>query len=247
MSMHLDMSTPIEYFRVEIYHDLHIGPLDLSISNTAVYMWVAVLAVTLLLWRLSARLKLVPDNGQSLAEILYEFVAAQTRLNIHRGAERYIPLMFTLFTFILGCNLVGLIPGAFTPTSQLAVTGTLASGIFLYAVGLRIYLHGWGFFRAFVPSGAPRILLPLMIPIELISFLARPLTLALRLFANMTAGHMALGVLAVLGLAAPWFIQWMPLGFTVLQIALEIVISFIQAYIFVVLSCVYIDDALSDE
>jgi len=126
------------------------------------------------------------------------------------------------------------------------VTGTLAAAIFGYAIALRFYRHGLGFFRAFVPSGVPKMLLPLMIPIELISFLARPLTLALRLFANMTAGHMALGVLAVLGLASPWFMRWLPLGFTALQIALELVISFIQAYIFMILSCVYIDDALSD-
>ncbi|MFQ5345242.1 MAG: F0F1 ATP synthase subunit A [Mariprofundus sp.] len=246
MSMNLDMSRPIEHFRVEIYHDLHVGLVDLSISNTAVYMWVAIALIAISLHLMTACPKLIPGTGQSLAEMLYGFVAGQTRLNIHQESEKYIPLMFTLFTFILGCNLVGLIPGAFTPTSQLAVTGTLAGGIFLYAIVLRFYLHGWGFFHAFVPAGAPKILIPLMIPIELISFLARPITLALRLFANMTAGHMALGVLAILGLAVPWFVQWLPLGFTVMQIALEIVIAFIQAFIFMVLSCVYIDDALAE-
>jgi len=244
--MNLDMSAPIEHFNVEIYHDLHVGLFDLSISNTAVYMWLAIVLVVLSLHLMTLRTRLVPGTGQLLAEMLYGFVAGQTRLNIHHGSEKYIPLMFTLFTFILGCNLVGLIPGAFTPTSQLAVTGTLAAGIFIYAIVLRFYLHGWGFFHAFIPAGAPKILIPLMIPIELVSFLARPLTLALRLFANMTAGHMALGVLAILGLAVPWFIQWLPLGFTIIQIALEIVISFIQAFIFMVLSCVYIDDALTD-
>lgn len=244
--MSMDMSGPIEHFRVIIYHDLHIGPLDVSISNTVVYMWIAIVLVTLVLHLTMIRPKLVPGMGQLLTEMIYSFVARQTRLNIHDEGGRYVPLMFTLFTFILGCNLVGLIPGAFTPTSQLAVTGTLAIGIFLYAVGLRFHRHGLGFFRAFAPRGVPKILLPLMIPIELISFLARPVTLALRLFANMTAGHTAIGVLAVLGLAAPWFIQWLPLGFTIVQIALEMIIAFIQAYIFMVLSCVYIDDALVD-
>jgi F-type H+-transporting ATPase subunit a len=231
---------------VIIYQDLHIGPLDISISNTVVYMWIAIVLVALVLHLTMIRPKLVPGMGQLLAEMIYSFVARQTRLNIHGEGGRYVPLMFTLFTFILGCNLIGLIPGAFTPTSQLAVTGTLAVGIFLYAAGLRFYRHGLGFFRAFAPRGVPKILLPLMIPIELISFLARPVTLALRLFANMTAGHTAIGVLAVLGLAAPWFIQWLPLGFTIVQIALEMIIAFIQAYIFMVLSCVYIDDALVD-
>ncbi|MDX8403318.1 MAG: F0F1 ATP synthase subunit A [Mariprofundaceae bacterium] len=240
------MSRPIEHFRVIIYHDLHIGPLDISISNTAVYMWIAIVLVVLILHLTMIHPRLIPGMGQLLTEMIYSFVARQTRLNIHSEGDRYIPLMFTLFTFILGCNLVGLIPGAFTPTSQLAVTGTLAIGIFLYATGLRLYRHGWGFFRAFAPPGVPKIMLPLMIPVELGSFLARPVTLALRLFANMTAGHMAIGVLAVLGLAAPWFIQWLPLGFTVVQIALEMIIAFIQAYIFVILSCVYIDDALID-
>lgn len=244
--MSMDMSAPIEHFKVIIYQHLHLGPLDISISNTAVYMWIAITLIIVALHLCIARPKLIPGSGQLLAEMLYSFVARQTRLNIHRESNAFIPLMFTLFAFILGCNLVGLIPGAFTPTSQLAVTGTLALGIFLFATGLRFYRHGWGFFRAFAPQGVPKIILPLMIPIELISFLARPVTLALRLFANMTAGHTAIGVLAVLGLAAPWFIQWLPLGFTVVQIALELIIAFIQAYIFVVLSCVYIDDALED-
>ena len=242
----MDMSGPLQHFKVIIYHDFHIGPVDLSISNTAVFMWLAVIVTAVGLHLMMMRPKLVPGMGQLIAEMLYSFVARQTRLNIHGEGERYIPLMFTLFTFILGCNLIGLIPGAFTPTSQLAVTGTLAIGIFIYATGLRFCRHGWGFFNAFAPQGVPKIMLPLMVPIELLSFLARPVTLALRLFANMTAGHMALGVLAVLGLAAPWFLQWLPLGFTVVQIALEVIIAFIQAYIFVVLSCVYIDDALAE-
>ena len=240
------MHGPLDHFKVIIYQDVHLGPVDISISNTAVYMWVAIVLVVVTLRLMMMRPKPVPGPAQLLAEMLYGFIARQTRLNIHANGERFIPLMFTLFTFILGCNLVGLIPGAFTPTSQLAVTGTLAVGIFMYATGLRIQRYGWGFFRAFAPEGVPKLILPLMVPIEIISFMARPVTLALRLFANMTAGHTSLGVLAVLGLAAPWFIQWLPLGFTVVQIGLEMIIAFIQAYIFMVLSCVYIDDALTD-
>ena len=168
------MSGPIEHFRVIIYHDLHFGPLDISISNSAVYMWIAIVLVAAVLRLMTIRPKLIPGIGQLLAEMLYLFVARQTLLNIHNEGNRFIPLMFTLFTFILGCNLVGLIPGAFTPTSQLAVTGTLAVGIFLFATGLRFQRHGLGFFHAFVPAGVPKIMLPLMIPIELISYLARP-------------------------------------------------------------------------
>ena len=244
--MSLDMSGTISHFEVVIYQDLHLGPLDISISNTAVFTWLAVFVVIAVLRLAYLHPKIIPGYAQLLVETLYDFIARQTEGNIHREGKEYIPLMFTIFTFILGCNLIGLVPGAFTPTSQLAVTGTLAIGIFSYAIWVRVKRHGWGFFRAFSPQGVPPILLPLMVPIEFISFLARPVTLALRLFANMTAGHTALGVLAVLGLATPWFAQWLPLGFTVVQIALELMIAFIQAYIFVILSCVYIDDALAD-
>ncbi len=236
----------LEHFEVVIYQDIHIAGLDVSISNTAVYMGLAVVLVIVVMKVLMLNPKMVPGHGQLLVEMLYGFVANQTRLNLHLQGESFIPLMFTMFTFILGCNLVGLIPGAFTPTSQLAVTATLAIGIFVYAIGLRIQRHGFGFFRAFSPRGVPKFILPFMIPIELISFLARPVTLALRLFTNMTAGHTALGAIAVMGLATPWFFQWLPMGFSVVQIALEVMIAFIQAYIFVILSCVYIDDALSD-
>ncbi len=242
----MDTKGVLEHFKVIIYQDIHLGFLDISISNTSVFMWLAVIMVFLSLSLLLYRVNTVPTRAQLVVEMLYEFVAKQTVLNIQIEGEKYIPLMFTLFTFILGCNLVGLIPGAFTPTSQLAVTATLAIGIFLYAIWIRVQRFGFGFFRAFSPQGVPKILLPFMIPIELISFLARPVTLALRLFTNMTAGHTALGVIAVLGLATPWFAQWLPLGFSVIQIALEMFIAFIQAYIFVILSCVYIDDALTD-
>jgi len=244
--MSLDMAGTINHFKVIVYQDIHIGPIDLSISNTVVFMLLTVITMVILLKLAFIRAKVIPGYGQLLGEMLYEFIAKQTTLNIHQDGKDYIPLMFTMFTFILGCNLIGLLPGAFTPTSQLAVTGTLAVGMFGYAIWLRFNKHGWGFFRAFSPQGVPKVLLPLMVPIEIISFLARPVTLALRLFANMTAGHMALGVLAVLGLAAPWFLQWLPLGFTVIQIALEVMIAFIQSYIFVILSCVYIDDALAE-
>ncbi len=244
--MSLNSHDPLAHFVVEVHYDLFLGPIDISISNTVVFMWLSVLLVIGLLWMVTRRTRLIPGRGQLLAEMLFGFVRRQTLMNIHKGGERFVPLMFALFTFILACNLIGLIPGSFTPTSQLAVTGTLAVSVFLYAAGLRISKYGWGFFRAFAPKGVPKLLLPLMVPIEMISFMARPITLALRLFVNMTAGHTALGMLAVLGLAAPWFLKWLPFGFSVLQIGLEMIIAFIQAYIFVVLSCVYIDDALQE-
>ncbi len=218
---------------------------DLSLTNASLAMLAASVLSAALLARLSRPARRVPGTGQLLAEEYYRFVAGIVRANISRNAERYVPAMFTLFTLILASNLAGLVPGSFGPTTQIVITGTLALAVFVYTVGLRIRLHGWGFFRAFAPEGVPAYVLPLVVPIEMLSFLARPVTLAVRLFANMTAGHTALAVLAVLGLGAPWFLAWLPLGFTVVQIALECVIAVIQAYIFTILSCVYIDDALT--
>lgn len=230
---------------VVIYQDLRLGILDLSISNTVVFMWGAIALTLLLLRWMTAGEALIPGKPQLIAELLYRFVENIVVSNIHQDGKRYMPIMFALFLFILACNLVGLAPGIFAPTSQIVVTATLATGVFIYALGLRISLHGWRFFATFAPRGVPWLILPLLIPIELLSFAARPVTLAVRLFANMTAGHSALGILAMLGFAAPWFVQWIPLGFTAIQIALELIIAFIQAYIFVTLSCVYIDDALT--
>jgi len=243
--MSLAQAEPLAAVRAEVYYPLHAGWLDLSISNTVVFMWLAVLASVLLLRWMASRSDMVPRKPQLLVEMLYLFVSEIAASNIRHHSPQYVPAMFTLFVFILGCNLIGLVPGAFTPTSQLAVTGTLAAGVFLYATWLRLRCHGRHFFSTFAPHGVPVLVLPLLVPIELLSFLARPVTLSLRLFANMTAGHTSLGVLAVLGFAAPWFLQWLPLGFTAVQIALEIIIAFIQAYIFVTLACVYIDDALA--
>jgi len=243
--MGLESMQPLHAFEVQQYVDLHLGWLDLSITNTAVMMWLAVLLVSLLLRLLLHRTRLHPGNRQLLVESYYCFIHQLTIGNIRDG-ERFVPLICTLFSFILGCNLIGLLPGLFTPTSQLAVTGTLAVLMFSYSVWLRVWRHGWGFFRAFVPHGIPVYLLPLMIPIELLSFLARPVSLAVRLFANMTAGHTVLGVIAFFGLLAPWFVQWVPMGLSVILYAIELFIGVIQAYIFSILSCVYIDDAMQD-
>jgi len=239
----LEGMRPLRAFEVQVYWPLKLGPIDLSISNTAVTMWLAALIATLLLYYGMHRPALIPRWPQLLVEQYYDFVRALTLANIRQG-ERFVPLIFTLFTFVLGCNLIGMLPGMFTPTSQIVVTATLALLVFGYSVWLRLTRHGWRFLRSFVPQGVPAYLLPLMLPIELLSFLARPVSLAVRLFANMTAGHTVLGVLAFLGLLAPWFIQWVPLGLSVALYGIEIFIALLQAYIFAVLSCVYIDDAL---
>jgi F-type H+-transporting ATPase subunit a len=239
--------------KLEPLHDLQVinyiewipFGIDLSISNSVLWMWLAT-AFAFLFFRIAFHNpSIVPGRIQLLAEIVFLFIRDLVEKNIAKDGLRYFPLLFTLFLFILFNNLVGLLPGSFTPTSQIIVTGCLALSVFLYTVVLRIRMHGWGFFLAFAPAGLSVWLLPLMVPIEVISFLARPTSLALRLFANMTAGHTVLAVLAFLGLVAPWFLRWIPMGFTVIIMALEIFIAFIQAYIFTILTCVYIDDAVA--
>lgn len=237
---------PMHHFQVVNYIEWAPFGIDLSISNSVLWMWLATAAAFLFFYLAFRKPSMVPGRMQMLAETGFLFIRGIVDRNIARSARNYFPILFTLFYFILFCNLVGLLPGSFTPTSQLIVTGCLAVGVFFVTVAIRISLHGWGFFRAFAPAGLPIWLLPLMVPIEVISFLARPVSLALRLFANMTAGHTVLGVLTFLGLVAPWFLHWIPLGFTVVIMALEIFIAFIQAYIFTILSCVYIDDAIAD-
>ena len=235
---------PLLHFRVVNYLELELFGVDISISNSVVWMWVSAAAV-FVLFRLALRSPaVIPGRMQMVAEAAYLFICHMVDENIRGEGRRFLPLIFALFYFVLFCNLLGLIPGAFTPTSQLVVTATLAIGVFGYSVALRVVRQGLGFFRAFAPSGLPPLLLPLMIPLEVLSFMARPVSLAVRLFANMTAGHTVLAVLAFFGLALPWFATWLPLGFSIVLNGAEIFIGFIQAYIFTVLTCVYIDDAL---
>lgn len=235
---------PLEAFEVQVWLAIRPFGLDISLTNTAISLLAVSLACAALLFLLLHRVELLPGRSQLLGELYYCFIRDMTLGNIHQHGERYVPVIFTLFTLIAGSNLIGLLPGAFTPTTQIVVTATLAVAVFLYTIVLRIRLHGWRFLMAFVPGGIPAFLLPLMIPIEVLSFLARPVSLAVRLFANMTAGHTVLGVIAFFGLLAPWYIQWVPMSLSVALLGVEIFIAAIQAYIFCVLSCVYIDDAI---
>ncbi|MEE8612797.1 MAG: F0F1 ATP synthase subunit A, partial [Nitrospirales bacterium] len=209
-----------------------------------VMMFVAVALVIGLLVRAGSSRQLVPTRLQSLAEILVEFIRGMIRETMGQEGMRFFPLVSSLFFFILFCNLLGLIPGSYTVTSQLVVTGVFAVGVYTLSVVVGFRLHGIRFLGILVPPGTPGWLIPLMIPIELISHLARPLSLSVRLFANMTAGHVILGVLFGLTIAGGLVIGWLPFAFTVALYALELGISFIQAYIFTILTCVYLGDAI---
>jgi len=237
---------PLEHFHITIVVPLQIAGIDISISNSVIWMWLADLVILLFFYIAFRDPQAVPRRMQAAGELAYLFIRNMVDQNIGPDGHPFIPLLFTLFYFILTCNLLGLLPGSFTPTSQIIVTGALAAGVFLFTLIIRVRLHGMGFFRAFAPQGLPTWLLPLMVPIEVLSFLARPVSLAVRLFANMTAGHTVLGVIAFFGLAMPWFIAWIPLAFSSVLVVAEVFIAVIQAYIFTILACVYMDDALHE-
>lgn len=235
---------PLHHFQVVNYVNVAPLGLDISISNSVVWMWISVAAV-FAFFRYAFRAPgLVPGRMQSLAEEGFLFVKNIVEENIGPAGRPYFPMIFALFFFVLFCNWTGLVPGSFTATSQLIVTATLALGIFFLSIVLGFYKHGLKFLGFFVPSGLPVVLLPLMVPIELISFLARPVSLSVRLFANMTAGHTVLGVLFFFSATLPLVGFWLPFGFSVVFTAVEIFIGFIQAYIFTILTCVYINDSL---
>jgi len=239
------MESPLHHFELHPIIPLTLLGFDISINKAILAMWVG-LIVLFLVFRLAIRggMKLIPGRLQSFAEMTLEFLLGMVTEYIGKEGKKYFPFIATLFLFLFSCNLIGLVPGSYTMTSQLVVTGAFAIFIFLMTLVIGFARHGLHFLGILVPPGIPKVLIPLMIPIEVISMLARPLTLAVRLFANMTAGHTLLGVLFGMALMAPLYIGWLPFGFTVVVNGLEIFIAFIQAYIFSLLTCVYISDAL---
>lgn len=238
------MEDPLHPFELHALIPLSLFGLDISLNKAVVMMFVAVALVIGLLVRAGSSRQLVPTRLQSLAEILVEFIRGIIRETMGQEGMRFFPLISSLFFFILFCNLLGLIPGSYTVTSQLVVTGVFAVGVYTLSVVVGFRLHGIRFLGILVPPGTPGWLIPLMIPIELISHLARPLSLSVRLFANMTAGHVILSVLFGLTIAGGLLIGWLPFAFTVALYALELGIAFIQAYIFTILTCVYLGDAI---
>ncbi len=237
------MEGPLHLFELHTIVPLTLFGLDVSLNKAVIVMFLAVGLIILLMTRACASGSLVPTKLQSLAELLVEFIRGMIHDTMGREGMRFFPLIASLFLFILFCNVLGLIPGSYTVTSQLAVTGVFAVGVYLLSLVVGFRLHGAKFLGILVPPGTPGWLWPLMIPIELISQLARPVSLAVRLFANMTAGHVILGVLFGLTLSGGLLIGWLPFSFTVALYGLEVGIAFIQAYIFTILTCVYMADA----
>jgi len=234
---------PLEQFAIERIIPIRIGSLDLSYTNAALMMTIAVVLVTALMVLATRRAALVPGRWQSVAEMLYEFVADMVDSNIGQGGRRFFPFIFTLFTFILFANLLGMIPYSYTTTSQIIVTFALAAVVFILVTTIGIVRHGFYFLSLFVPHGVPKVLLLLLVPIELLSYFIRPFTLSIRLFANMLAGHTMLAIFG--GFAASiGFLAFFPTAIDVLLVGLEFLVAVLQAYVFAILTCLYLNEAV---
>ena len=243
---------PIHQFNIDnLYTIGHIGGQPIYFTNSSAYMLVAVAVICLLMIGGVAGRQLVPGRFQSMAEVSYEFVASMIRSNAGAEGMRFFPLVFSLFMFILVSNLVGIIPYTFTVASHIIITATFALLVFFTVLMYGFYKNGLKFFKIFVPSGVPIYILPLVVAIEIISFFSRPLSHSVRLFANMLAGHITLkvfaGFVAMLGTslgAIGWIGGMLPLALTVALTALELLVAFLQAYVFAILTCIYLNDAL---
>ncbi len=234
---------PLEQFEITPIIPIKIGGLDISYTNSALWMTITVvLATGFLTWAMRRR-ALVPNGWQLVAEILYQTVANMIRDNVGSGGRKYFPFIFTLFIFLLLGNLLGLLPGSFTYTSHLIVTFGLAIFIFITVTLIGIFKHGFKFLSLFFPAGAPLWTAVILIPIETISYLSRPFSLSVRLFANMTVGHIMVKVIAgfVFALGVAGIVPWLAL---VAVTAFEVLVATIQAYVFTILTCIYLHDAL---
>lgn len=238
--------SPLHPFELHNYLPINIGGLDISINKAVIMMWVVVALVTFLMVRAGSARQLVPGKLQSLAELLADFIRSMILDTMGKDGMKFFPLIATLFLFILFCNWLGLIPGTYTVTSQIIVTGVFAGTVYALSIALGFALHGMKFLGILVPPGTPAWMLPLMVPIEIISQLARPVSLAVRLFANMTAGHTILAVLFGMVVSLPFYVSWLPFAATLFVNTLEVcLIAPIQAYIFTILTCVYLGDAVT--
>jgi F-type H+-transporting ATPase subunit a len=237
--------SPLEQFAIKRLYEVHIGGLDVSITNSAVFMLVAIALITAFLTLGMRQHAMVPGRWQSMVELSYEFIAKMVRDNVGNDGMRYFPFVFTLFMFILFCNLIGMVPFTFTVTSHIIVTFVMAAVVFLGVTVIGFVRHGTHFLKLFVPSGVPIFLLPLLVVIELLSYLTRPISLSVRLFANMMAGHTMLKVFGGFVVALGVLAGWAPLAFVVALTGLEIGIAILQAYVFAILTCIYLNDAIN--
>jgi F-type H+-transporting ATPase subunit a len=243
------MPDPIHQFEINRLIPIEIFGWDVSFTNSSLFMLVAVLLVGFFFVVALQSRSLVPNRLQSMAEVAYEFVANMLRDSTGSAGMKYFPLVFTLFIFIFVANMLGMIPGFFTVTSHIVVTAALAGLVFLTVLVVGFAKNGLSFLKLFVPSGVPIYVLPLVTLIEIISFLSRPISHSVRLFANMLAGHITLKVFGgfvvmLLGAGSFAALAPLPLAMAIALTALEVLVAFLQAYVFTMLTCMYLNDAL---
>ena len=239
-------ANPMQQFEVHrIGPEIEISGINLSFTNSSLFMTISAILITILLLLGTKEKKLVPSKIQLISEMLYNFIAKMISDTAGKKAKPYFSFIFSLFIFVLFCNMVGMLPYSFTVTSHIIVTLAFAMFIFVGVTILGFVIHGFKYLKIFVPSGVPMVLLPIIMIIEIISYLSRPVSLSVRLFANMMAGHTMLkvfgGFVISLGLVA----GWLPLTFSVALTGLEILVAFLQAYVFAILTCIYLNDALN--
>ena len=235
---------PMHQFEIQRIIPLELFGYDASFTNSALFMVIAAVLITVFTLFAMRKGALVPGRLQSVAELSYEFVANMVRDNVGTSGMKYFPLIFTLFMFVLALNMLGMVPYAFTVTSHIIVTFALAAFVFIGVTLIGFWKHGIGFLKFFVPSGVPFVMLPLLVVIEVISYLTRPVSLSVRLFANMMAGHTMLKVFGSFVVALGFLGGWAALAFMVAFTGLEILVAFLQAYVFAILTCIYLNDAL---
>jgi F-type H+-transporting ATPase subunit a len=245
------MAGPIEQFEIKPIVKLGtIGGHDIALTNSGLFMLIALGAIAAFFLLSTRSRSLVPGRMQTLAELAYEFIAGTVRSTAGHEGMRFFPFVFSLFMFVLVANMFGMIPFFFTFTSHIIITFALALLVFVVVIVYGVYKNGFKFFKLFVPSGVPGYVLPIVVPIEVVSFLSRPISLSVRLFANILAGHITLKVFAgfIVTLGGLGFLGWLgallPLIMTVAITALEFLVAALQAYVFAVLTSMYINDAI---
>ncbi len=238
------MLNPLQQFSLHRIIPIEFAGYDISFTNSSLFMIIAVSLACIILLVTSKKKLIIPSKTQAFAEIFYDFISSMVSVNLGKKGEKFLPLILSIFLFILFSNLIGILPYAFTTTSHIIVNFVLAMIIFTVIILTGLILHGFKFFSLFLPKGTPWWLVPLMIIIEIFSFLAKPFSLSLRLTANMIAGHVLLKVMAGF-IVSLWILaKILPIVFVTVLIGFEIFVAILQAYIFTILSCVYLQDAI---
>ena len=239
-------ANPMQQFQVyRLGPEIKLGSLDFSFTNASLFMLISALSICIFLYFGSNQKRIIPGRLQLIAELFYNFIAKMISDTAGSKAKPYFPFIFTLFMFVLLCNMVGMLPYSFTVTSHIIVTLVMALFIFIAVTVIGFIKHGLKYLSIFVPKGVPVILLPLITIIEIISYLSRPVSLSVRLFANMMAGHTMLKVFGSFVISLGLLGGWLPLSFSVALTGLEILVAFLQAYVFAILTCIYLNDALN--